>query len=131
MAKVQEAEAPAKKSKKEEVKIEYITTKHIADELGIKPATLRRYLRSLPMFQDEGYTRYKFDPNNKDDQRKLKDIKAGYAKFATEEKEKNKQRLENLKKEGKKDSKAPAKGKGKKVEDEDEEEETDEEEELD
>jgi hypothetical protein len=128
MAKTQAAEAPEKKAKKEEPKIEYITTKHIADELGIKPATLRRYLRSLPMFQDEGYTRYKFDPNNKDDQRKLKDIKAGYAKFATEEKEKNKKRLEELKK-AEKNGKGAAKGKGKKAAEEDEDEDTEEEEE--
>lgn len=100
MPKVEEkAESPKKekKAKVEEPKIDYVTSRKIADDLGIRPASLRRYLRSLPSFQDEGYTRYKWDPNKASDMKQVADIKSGYAKHAESEKEKTKKRLEDIK----------------------------------
>ena len=97
----------AKKAEKEEVQM--IGTKELADQLGTKPATLRRFLRTLPANQDNAYTRYKWAPGDKF----LKDVEKSFEKYKASEKEKNAERLKGLKeKEASKkgtDKKAPAK----------------------
>jgi hypothetical protein len=120
------AEAPKKAAKKEVDNKKYVNTKQLADRLKTKPASLRRYLRSLPAFTDNSYTRYKWDPENAKDAKFLEDIADRFAKFQSEEKEKNKQRLEKLKAKDK-GAKAGKKGSAKKAADDDEEEEEEEE----
>lgn len=103
-----------------------ITTRVLAGQIGVRPASLRRYLRTMPAFQDEKYTRYGWDEGDK----QLQAIKDGFSKFQTSEKEKNKKRLAELKKTaGKKQAPPAKKGKAKKEEEDEEEpeeEETDE-----
>ena len=83
---------PAKKEKAAEVPaIEYVTSAQLASTLGIKSTTLRRWLRTLPKFQDGGYTRYKWEPTDPF----LKEAKERYEKFAASEKEKQEKRLED------------------------------------
>lgn len=122
MAKAEVKEAPAKKkaaAKEDGPKM--LTTKDIAERFGTKPATLRRFLRTLPANQDDGYTRYKFDPA---DTKALKDLEASFGKYKTAEKEKNAERLKNLKKDDK--AKGGKKTASKKSKDEDDEEEEEE-----
>lgn len=107
-------EAPAPKKAKEPEK-KYITTKILADKLKTKPAALRRYLRSIPAFQDETYTRYKWDPENAKDAKFLDDVAERYAKFQATEKEKNAKRLKDLKDKEKTGGKASKKAPAKKV----------------
>lgn len=87
-------EAPAKKKAEEGPKM--VTSRMLADKIGCKPAALRRYLRSLPSFQDKTYTRYKWPEGDK----QLAQIEAGYAKFKESEKEKNAKRLAAIKDKG-------------------------------
>jgi len=104
-------------TKKEDNK-KYVTTKHLASQLGVKPATLRRYLRTQPAYQDGKYTRYKWDPEDSKDAKFLTTVKDGFSKFQTAEKEKNRKRLAELKSK----DKTTAKGKkSKKVKEEEEE----------
>ena len=111
-------------TKKEDNK-KYVTTKHLASQLGVKPATLRRYLRTQPAYQDGKYTRYKWDPEDSKDAKFLTTVKDGFSKFQTAEKEKNRKRLAELKSK----DKTTAKGKkSKKVKEEEEEPEEEEEE---
>lgn len=105
------AAAETKTKKAAEPKKNYITTKTLADQVGAKPAAVRRYLRTIKAFQDGTYTRYKWDPENKQDAAFLKDFKEGWEKHKVAEKEKNKKRLEDLKAKGKKGEKTEAKGK--------------------
>lgn len=53
------AEKPAK-----EEKPVFVTTRDLAERLGTKQTILRRFLRSLPKFQDSGYTKYKWEPGD-------------------------------------------------------------------
>jgi transposase-like protein len=55
----------------------YVTAPQLASTIGIEPTTLRRWLRTLPQFQDGGYTNYKWDANDPF----LKEAKEHYAKF--------------------------------------------------
>lgn len=87
------AEKPAvKEEKAAEPEKVYITSRQVADELGIKPTVLRRYLRTLPHFQDGGYTRYKWDPSDPKDAQFLKDVKASYEKYTRSAEEKKEAR---------------------------------------
>jgi phage antirepressor YoqD-like protein len=79
-----------------------ITTKDLAAKLGTKPTTLRRYLRTLPHYQDKTYTRYGW----KEDDPFLSDVESGFTKYQTAEKEKNVERLKTTKE--KKEAKAAA-----------------------
>ena len=120
----------AKETKKEKApEKKYVTTREIATSLGVKPATLRRYLRTLPKFQDSGYTRYKWDPDSKEDMQNVEDIKTSFKKHAEKEaKDKNAKKAEKA--EAKKAEKASAPAEGSEdddlVEDEDNEEEDEE-----
>ena len=120
------AEKPAKTEKPAEPVIEYVTSAQLASTLGIKSTTLRRWLRTLPQFQDGGYTRYKWEPTDPF----LKEAKDRYEKFAATEKEKQEKRLADAReKAAKKEAggEKPAKTKKAKTpEPEVEEEETDE-----
>lgn len=94
--------------------IEYVTSTDLAQKLGTKPTILRRWLRTLPRFQDSGYTRYKWE---KDDPF-LKDAEESFKKFKVSDEEKKARReKENeekkAKKEAEKQGAEPAK-KGKK-----------------
>ena len=96
---VEEAEEEEAEEEAEEAPAdnkEYITPNHLAEKLGTKPATVRRYLRTLPGFQDSTYTRYKWEKGV--DDKKVEDILAGFEKFKESEKVKNAKRLEELKK---------------------------------
>ena len=101
-----------KAEKKPEVPaIEYVTSAQLASTLGIKSTTLRRWLRTLPQFQDGGYTRYKWEPTDPF----LKEAKERYEKFAASEKEKQEKRLEDARAKAAKKAEGgdakPAKGK--------------------
>lgn len=95
------AEKPAEPEKKK------ITTTELAAMVGTKPTILRRYLRTLPRFQDNGYTRYGWD----EDDQFLADAKASFEKYQKASEEKKEARLEEARKkaETKKESKAKAK----------------------
>lgn len=83
--------------------IEYVTSKHLADQLNIKSTALRRWLRTLPQFQDGGYTRYKWEPGDPF----LASAREHYEKYAASEKEKQEKRLaEAREKTAKKEAKA-------------------------
>lgn len=104
--------APEKPVKAKEPEAKMVTSRELADQLGTKPTILRRYLRTLPKYQDGGYTRYKWDEKDPF----LKDVKASFEKFKTEEKEKNAKRLATLKEKKEKAEKtADPKGAGKKA----------------
>jgi hypothetical protein len=108
MAKKEAAPAEDPKAKKAEKKpaepeAKMVTSRELADQLGTKPTILRRYLRTLPKYQDGGYTRYKWDEKDPF----LKDVKASFEKFKEDEKEKNAKRLATLKE---KKEKAESKG---------------------
>ncbi len=117
MAKVQAASpaktAPAKEvakpvEKKEEAPaIEYVTSTQLAATIGIKSTILRRWLRTLPQFQDGGYTRYKWEPTDPF----LKEAKERYEKFAATEKEKQEKRLAEARDKAAKKEAKPAKEK--------------------
>lgn len=70
-----------------------ITSRELAEQLGTKPTILRRYLRTLPKYQDGGYTRYKWDEKDPF----LRDVMNSFEKFKEDEKEKNAKRLQTLK----------------------------------
>lgn len=62
-------EAPVKEVATKEAKpavpeIVYVTSKELAEKCGTKGTILRRWLRTLTQFQDSGYTRYKWEPND-------------------------------------------------------------------
>ena len=50
------AEAPA------EPEVAWVTSTELAEQCQTQPTILRRWLRTLPQYQDGGYTRYKWDP---------------------------------------------------------------------
>lgn len=77
------AEKPAEPEKKQ------ISTTELAAQLGTKPTILRRWLRTLPRFQDNGYTRYKWD----EDDQFLSDAKASFEKYQKQSEEKKEARL--------------------------------------
>lgn len=108
MAKKEAAPAEETKAKKAEKKpaepeAKFVTSRDLADQLGTKPTILRRYLRTLPKYQDGGYTRYKWDEKDPF----LKDVAKSFEKFKEDEKEKNAKRLATLKE---KKDKAESKG---------------------
>jgi hypothetical protein len=82
-------EVTEKAKKVAEPVVEYITSAQLASTIGIKSTTLRRWLRTLPQFQDGGYTRYKWEPTDPF----LKEAKERYEKFAASETEKQEKRL--------------------------------------
>lgn len=103
--------ASEKAAKTKEPEAKMVTSRELADQLGTKPTILRRYLRTLPKYQDGGYTRYKWDEKDPF----LKDIKASFEKFKLDEKEKNAKRLATLKEKKEKVEKTvDPKGDGKK-----------------
>jgi hypothetical protein len=79
-------EKPAKKEAEPEKVM--TTSSDVAKQLGIRPTILRRYLRTLPRFQDSGYTRYKWDPSDPKDKQFLDDIKVSYEKYTKSAEEK-------------------------------------------
>jgi plasmid replication initiation protein len=88
------AAAPAKVEKVAEPVIEYVTSTELATRLGTKGTILRRWLRTLPQFQDAGYTRYKWEPTDQF----LKDAADGFAKYQKSDDEKKAARLEEARK---------------------------------
>jgi len=60
---------------------EFVTAIQLAATIGIEPTTLRRWLRTLPQFQDGDYTKYRWDPNDPF----LKEAKEHYEKFVVVE----------------------------------------------
>jgi len=92
--------APAKKVVKEEpVEPVYVTSTQLAAQIGIKPTILRRWLRTLPEFQDGGYTRYKWEPEDPF----LESAPEAYAKYASQDEERRaKREAENAAKAAKK-----------------------------
>lgn len=90
--------------KKAEPKVKYLTSKDVAAVHKVKPSFLRRVLRSLPKYQDGGYTRYKWEEGDTFLATLGKTIEA----FRVKEKDRNAKRLAALKDK-------QAKGKGKKT----------------
>lgn len=86
--------AVAEPAKTVEPKVEFITSTHLAEKLGTKGTILRRWLRTLPAYQDSGYTRYKWDPADPKDAQFLKDAEASFKKHQTADSEKKEKRLE-------------------------------------
>jgi hypothetical protein len=117
-------------SEVETPEINYVTSTQLAAQIGIKSTTLRRWLRTLPQYQDGNYTRYKWEPEDPF----LIDAQKHYEEFAEAEEEKKVKRLAGLQaKADKKAAKASAQPEEKPDEEEDEEElesEEEEEEEL-
>jgi hypothetical protein len=74
--------------------VEYVTSTQLAERLGTKGTILRRWLRTLPQFQDGGYTRYKWEPTDQF----LKDAADGFAKYQKSDEEKKATRLEEARK---------------------------------
>lgn len=97
----------AKKAKEGEVK--YLTTKDIAAIHKVKPAFLRRVLRSLSKYQDEGYTRYKWEEGDPF----LATLGKTIEKYKEKQKEANAARIAQLK-EKSKGKAAKSKGNSKK-----------------
>lgn len=83
--------APAKPAKPQEEKL--LRTKDLAARFGVKPAFLRRFLRSLKQYQDGGYTRYGWRPNDPF----LTTLAESLKKFKERESQRNKERLAKLK----------------------------------
>lgn len=101
MGKTQAATKPAEAAKSEETKsVEtvFITSTDLAATLGTKGTILRRWLRTLPQFQDSGYTRYKWDPANPADAQFLRDAKDSFSKHQKGDEEKKAARLEEARK---------------------------------
>jgi hypothetical protein len=69
------------KQKENRGKARYVTAAQLAATIGIEPTTLRRWLRTLPQFQDGGYTKYKW---NQDDPF-IKEAKEHYERFVVVE----------------------------------------------
>src|SRR5579859_1736368 len=85
----QAAPVAEKKEKKAAEPVEiFVTSKDLAHKLGVKPTNLRRYLRTLPAFQDKTYTRYKWKP----DDPFLDDVVTSFKKFQETEAEKAEKR---------------------------------------
>jgi len=120
------AEKPVEKAAEPEKKM--ITSTELAARLGTKPTILRRWLRTLPKFQDNGYTRYKWE----EDDPFLADASASFEKYKKQSEEKKEARLaEAREKAEKKKAEKPAKetkAKGKKKDEPEEEVEEDEDE---
>lgn len=82
-------EKPAVATKAEKVeKPTLVTTSQLAAQLGTKPTILRRYLRSLPAYQDNQYSRYGWEPGDQF----LADVTASFAKYQTKEADKKAKR---------------------------------------
>lgn len=73
------AETTKKAEKPAEPQVTYVTSTDLAKKLGTKPTILRRWLRTLPKFQDSGYTRYKWEENDPF----LADAEASFKKYQT------------------------------------------------
>lgn len=72
------AAEPAKEAKKPaEPQITYVTSTDLAKKLGTKGTILRRWLRTLPKYQDSGYTRYKWEEGDPF----LNDAEASFKKY--------------------------------------------------
>lgn len=76
------AEKPA------EPAVKYVTSTDLAAKLGTKPTILRRWLRTLPRFQDSGYTRYKWEEGDPF----LADAEASYKKYQSSAEDKKAER---------------------------------------
>jgi hypothetical protein len=122
------AAAPAAAELKKEKELEkvYVTSSELAAQLKTKGTILRRWLRTLPAFQDNGYTRYKWDPSDSKDAQFLKDAAFSFEKYQKSSDEKKTAREAELKekaeakkvaKETAKATKKPAKEKAEKAED--------------
>lgn len=87
-------------------------SKEVADLLGIKPATLRRYLRSKGRGTTDDQTRYEW-PEGKDGalSKEVKQLKLDYENYKEEQAAKAKERGEALAKGGKKKDAGKKKGK--------------------
>lgn len=103
-------ETTKKAEKPAEPQVTYVTSTDLAKKLGIKPTILRRWLRTLPKFQDSGYTRYKWEEGDPF----LADAEASYKKYQSQVEDKRAQReAEKLEKKAAKpaEGEKPAKGK--------------------
>jgi hypothetical protein len=76
-----------------EPEIDYVTSAQLASKIGIKSTILRRWLRTLPQYQDGGYTRYKWET----DDPFLETAEEHYKQYAAAEGEKAAKRQEAAK----------------------------------
>jgi hypothetical protein len=97
-----ETVATTKERKEKAPKPTLVTTSQLAAKLGTKPTTLRRYLRTLPKYTDNNYTRYGWEPNDPF----LADVEASYKKYQTTEAEKKAKREAEAKDKPAKEKKA-------------------------
>lgn len=77
-----------KAEKAAEPTVKYVTSTDLAAKLGVKSTILRRYLRTLPRFQDSGYTRYKWEEGDPF----LNDIEASFKKYQSSAEDKKEAR---------------------------------------
>lgn len=106
--KAKAAAAPEKAATTEKVpEVKLVSTAQLAAKLGTKPTILRRYLRSLPKYTDNNYTRYGWNP----DDQFLKDVEASFKKYQTSESEKAEKRKADLAEKAAKRAAEPAKEK--------------------
>lgn len=81
-----ESKKAEEKAAREKEKENTVTTKQLAAKLGCAPTALRRFLRTLPTYQDKQYTRYGWPVGDKF----LATIEQSYAKHVVSEDEKRK-----------------------------------------
>lgn len=100
------AETVAKTEKVAETKPEIVmvTSTDLANKLGTKGTILRRWLRTLPQFQDAGYTRYKWEPTDPF----LEIAEESFKKFQASDSEKKAKRLEEAREKAEKKEAAKA-----------------------